>query len=280
LLVTVLENFADLGHPDVPSVVTNEVPNGVSNGVTNGITNGFTSGIDGHEKSSNTDHQVDVVVIGAGQCGLALGGRLAALGINYVVLEKRPSVGNNWTQRYESVRQHTVREYNNLPFERTWKSNDPLLLPGKIVAEGFENYVNKYKINLWTNANTTGSTWDPKSRTWTLEVVVNGEEKRKLVCRHLAIAIGAGVSVDNDPKFPGTDQYRGIIQHSGAYKHSRDWTCKDGIVIGTGTTAHDIAQDMYRASLRSITMIQRSKTAIYPIEWVVKGQEGKKLQQT
>ncbi|KAI9695548.1 MAG: hypothetical protein M1820_008561 [Bogoriella megaspora] len=37
--------------------------------------------------------------------------------------------------------------------------------------------------------------------------------------------------------------------------------------------AHDIASDMYRAGLRSVTMVQRSKTAIYPMEWVAKGQE-------
>jgi cation diffusion facilitator CzcD-associated flavoprotein CzcO len=141
-----------------------------------------------------------------------MGGRLAALGIKYVVLEKRPFVGNNWTQRYESVRQHTVREYNNLPFERTWKSGDPLLLPGKIVAEGFENYVQKYNINLWTNATTTGSTWSPQSRTWTLNVLINGTEKRELVSQHLIIAIGAGVSVDNDPKIPGVEEYKGIIR--------------------------------------------------------------------
>lgn len=267
LLVTVLENFAGLGHPDVPRAISEAVINRGSSNITNVLVS--------HEESFHTSsHQFDVVVVGAGQCGLAMGGRLGALGLKYVVLEKRPSVGNNWTQRYESVRQHTVREYNNLPFERTWKSGDPLLLPGKIVAEGFENYVQKYDINLWTNVTTVGSTWSPQSRTWTLNVLLNGNEKHELVCQHLVIAIGAGVSVDNDPKIPGTDEYKGILVHSGAYKHSRDWACKDGIVIGSGTSAHDIAQDMYRAGLRSVTMTQRSKTAIYPIEWVIKGQEG------
>lgn len=266
MLVTVLDNFADLGHPDVPPATQN-VP--VSSGVANGRIN-----VNGH----GVEDQFDVVVLGAGQCGLSVAGRLAALGISYVLLEKRARVGHNWINRYESVRQHTVREYNNLPFERTWTSRDPDLLPGKLVANGFDNWIKKHNINLWTNADTTEATWDAKSRTWTVSVSITGDgeqKKRTLVCRHLIIATGAGVTVDNDPKFPGTEKYKGILVHSGSYKHSRDWIAKDAIVVGTGTMAHDIAEDMYRAGLRSVTMIQRNKTAIYPIEWVVRGQAGK-----
>ncbi|EXJ60082.1 hypothetical protein A1O7_04232 [Cladophialophora yegresii CBS 114405] len=278
MLVTILENFADHGHPDVPRLGKNAIANGETNEQVNGHANGQANdeanGVQAHEKDSDIDHDFDVVVIGAGQCGLSVAGRLDALGLRYVLLEKRPSLGKNWIGRYETVRQHTVREYNNLPFARTWKPDDPILLPGKIVAEGFENYVKKYGINLWTNAETTSATWAPESRAWTLNVSLNGQEQRKLRCRHLIISVGAGFGVDNDPKIPGTDEYQGILMHSGAYKHSRDWVTKDGIVIGSGTMAHDIAEDMYRAGLRSVHMIQRSKTCVYPIEWVIKGQSG------
>ncbi|OAG42701.1 hypothetical protein AYO21_02984 [Fonsecaea monophora] len=266
MLVTILDNFEGHGHPDVPRVVV------VDTETTNDAVNGVVVGENEKNQTGGQSH-FNVVVIGAGQCGLSIAGRLGALGIDYVLLEKRPSVGKNWTQRYESVRQHTIREYNNLPFERTWKPTDPLLLPGKIVAEGFENYAKRYGINLWTSADTNKAVWNAETQTWTLDVTVNGDERRELVCRHLVVATGAGVSVDNDPKFPGTEQYQGILVHSGAYKHSRDWVAKDAIIIGSGTTAHDIAEDMYRAGLRSVTMIQRRPTAIYPIEWIVKGQQ-------
>ena len=270
LLVTLLDSFDGHGHPDVHHKAKASLSNGHANGTTHGA-NGHTEDLD---KSPN----FDAIVLGAGQCGLSIAGRLGALGLQYVLLEKQPSIGNNWVGRYESVRQHTVREYNNLPFERTWKPTDPELLPGKIVAEGFENYVKKYDINMWTSADTTHATWSPEDRTWTLDVTVtvNGvEEQRKLICRHLVISIGAGMSVDKDPGIPGAEQYHGILMSSGAYKHSRDWAAKDGIVIGSGTMAHDIAEDMYRAGLRSVHMIQRQKTCIYPIEWVMKGQSGK-----
>ncbi len=268
-IVTILENFAGHGHPNEPHPV--------DDALTNGQTNGATNGDAAHTKESDPDDKYfEVVVIGAGQCGLSLAGRLGALGLSYVLLEKQSYLGKNWVGRYESVRQHTVREYNNLPFERTWKPDDPLLLPGKIVAEGFENYVRKYNINLWLNAEPTDANWDPERRNWTLDVSTNGAEKRKIVCRHLVISSGAGFGIDNDPKIPGTEQYQGTLLHSGNYKHSRDWIAKDGIVVGTGTMAHDIAEDMYRAGLRSVHMIQRGKTCVYPIEWVVKGQSGRR----
>ncbi|KIW37385.1 uncharacterized protein PV06_10429 [Exophiala oligosperma] len=266
MLVTLLDNFEGHGHPDIPLLTDNSV-NVSGNSVTNGVES---------NKDMNTDGQciLHVVVIGAGQCGLSMAGRVGALGLSYVLLEKRPSIGHNWIGRYESVRQHTVREYNNLPFERTWNPTDPLLLPGKIVAEGFENYVNKYNINLWTNAETTGAKWVENDRVWKLDVTVKGQEKRTIVCRHLVVSVGAGMSVDKDPNIPGTEHYQGILLHSGSYKHSREWIAKNGIVIGSGTMAHDIAEDMYRAGLRSVYMIQRNRTCVYPIEWVIKGQSG------
>ncbi|KAJ9611208.1 hypothetical protein H2200_004391 [Cladophialophora chaetospira] len=265
-LVTILENFEGHGHPDVPRQH--------SAGQVNGHTNSITNGVDNREKPSETDYDFDVIVVGAGQCGLSLAGRLDALGLRYVLLEKRSYLGKNWIGRYESVRQHTVREYNNLPFDRTWKPDDPTLLPGKIVANGFDNYVRKYGLNLWMNAETTRADWVPGNRTWSLDVSMNDAEIRTLVCRHLVISTGAGFGIDNDPKIPGAEQYKGILLHSGAYKHSRDWIAKDGIVVGSGTMAHDIAEDMYRAGLRSVYMIQRGRTCVYPIEWVIKGQAG------
>jgi hypothetical protein len=69
----------------------------------------------------------DCVVIGGGQAGLSMGGRLKAMGIDYVVLDKYREVGDSWKQRYGSAKcecsafrltltklmrtVHTTREY-------------------------------------------------------------------------------------------------------------------------------------------------------------------------
>ena len=46
----------------------------------------------------------DAIVIGGSQSGLSTGGRLKALGVNYVVIEKNAHVGDAWGLRYESAR--------------------------------------------------------------------------------------------------------------------------------------------------------------------------------
>lgn len=61
----------------------------------------------GDTKLTNSHAEVthfDCVVIGGGQAGLAMGGRLKAMGMSYVVLEKHANVGDNWKTRYGSAR--------------------------------------------------------------------------------------------------------------------------------------------------------------------------------
>jgi hypothetical protein len=64
------------------------------------IANGNEKLADGHRAESH----FDCVVIGGGQAGLSQGGRLKALGISYVVLDKYKEVGDNWKLRYGSAR--------------------------------------------------------------------------------------------------------------------------------------------------------------------------------
>lgn len=53
-----------------------------------------------------SDSTVDFqcVVIGGGQAGLSVGGRLKALGVSYVVMDKHEEVGDSWGKRYDSTR--------------------------------------------------------------------------------------------------------------------------------------------------------------------------------
>ena len=57
----------------------------------------------------------DVVVIGAGQAGLAMGYFLKQQGRNFVILEAADSIGSAWRDRWESLRLFTPRGYSGLP---------------------------------------------------------------------------------------------------------------------------------------------------------------------
>lgn len=57
----------------------------------------------------------DVVVIGAGQSGLAAAQQLARHGLDFIVLEANQRVGDQWRHRYESLRLYSPARYDALP---------------------------------------------------------------------------------------------------------------------------------------------------------------------
>src|SRR6187397_2507658 len=57
----------------------------------------------------------EVVVVGAGQAGLAIGRELAAGGRRFVILEAAPEVGAAWRARWDSLVLFTPRRYSGLP---------------------------------------------------------------------------------------------------------------------------------------------------------------------
>jgi cation diffusion facilitator CzcD-associated flavoprotein CzcO len=59
--------------------------------------------------------------------------------------------------------------------------------------------------------------------------------------------------------------FAGTILHSSEYDDGEAWRGKKALVIGTGNSAHDIAQDLY-SSGADVTLVQRSPTLIVNIE--------------
>jgi cation diffusion facilitator CzcD-associated flavoprotein CzcO len=190
------------------------------------------------------------------------------------LLEKEAEIGYSWTGKYDSVRQHTIREMNNLPFDRTYKASDPDLLPAKTVAEGFENYVRKYNINIWLAAEVKKCVASREGVGWIVNVR-KGKEGYVIKTKHLVLSMGASLSVPNPPKIPNATSFKGTILDIGTFKNSIPWRGKRGVVVGSATGAHDVAQDMLDSGLSLVTMIQREKTPIFPIEWCAAAQSRK-----
>ncbi len=58
---------------------------------------------------------LDVLVIGAGQAGLALGHHLAARDANFLLLDAGPEIGHSWRSRWDSLRLFSPAKYDSLP---------------------------------------------------------------------------------------------------------------------------------------------------------------------
>jgi putative flavoprotein involved in K+ transport len=57
----------------------------------------------------------DVLVVGAGQAGLALGHHLTRRGVNCLLLDAGPEIGHAWRSRWDSLRLFSPAQYDALP---------------------------------------------------------------------------------------------------------------------------------------------------------------------
>ena len=61
------------------------------------------------------EEPLDVLVIGAGQAGLALGHHLARRDARFLLLDAGPEIGSSWRNRWDSLRLFTPAQYDSLP---------------------------------------------------------------------------------------------------------------------------------------------------------------------
>ena len=226
MLVTILESFAGQKNPD--ELVPVDSP--------------------ASDNALHTEQEYFVAIVGAGQAGLSLAGRLQALNISYVLIERNKRIGDNWTSRYDSIRQHTTKEMNNLPGDRTWKMDDPELLSGQDVARGYQEYARKYGLNIWLRTMFERAEYDKVKNIWTLALSLSnddgGSTQLNCRCRHLALAMGGTYATPRMPELKDRELFQGTVMHSSEFANAAKWKGQKGIVIGSGVSAHDIAQDM------------------------------------
>lgn len=217
MLRTWLECFDGYGHPDVLDPVVKQ-PIDVAQDVLNASNN--VSGPQGTEYGA--------IVIGGGQAGLAVGGRLKALGVSYVILDNREEVGDVWAKRYESLKWHTSKEYGNLPFGHTYPDHDDYAMPTKRIAAGHRSWAEKYGINVRTSTNVKSASWDDVASTWVVEAS-SPKDIVSLKAKKLVLAIGPGHGTPVYPSWATEDKvvssgFKGTILHSfaGVRTHSHE----------------------------------------------------------
>jgi hypothetical protein len=135
------------------------------------------------------EHVYDCIIVGGGQGGLGLAGRLKAIRLSYILFDNRPNIGDSWSHRYDSLKWHTIKQYGNLPFGRTFPEEDNNLLPAKRIGAGYEAWSKKYDINAQSETNVDSATWDETSQTWSVRTSgARGEEG--WMSKNLVLCIG------------------------------------------------------------------------------------------
>ncbi|WOH82569.1 NAD(P)/FAD-dependent oxidoreductase [Bradyrhizobium sp. BEA-2-5] len=209
------------------------------------------------------DRDPAVLVVGGGQAGLAIAARLKQLKVDTLIVDREARIGDNWRKRYHALTLHNQVQVNHLPympFPPSW----PTYIPKDKLANWFEAYVDAMELNFWTGTEFVGGSYDDASRRWSVELRRADGTTRKMNPHHVVMATGVS-GIANVPDIPGLENFSGTVVHSSRYEDGENWTGKRAIVIGTGNSGHDIAQDLY-SSGAEVTLVQRSPTLVTNIE--------------
>ncbi len=209
------------------------------------------------------DREPAVLVIGAAQAGLSIAARLNQQGVDTLVVEKWPRIGDSWRKRYHSLALHNSIHLNHLPymeFPPTW----PKYIPKDMLGNWFEFYADAMEINCWTGTEFVGGTWDDTEQRWTARLRRDDGSERVVRPRHLVFANGVS-SYPMVPDLPGLEDFKGEVIHSEGFDSGADWEGKNAFILGTGSSANDIALDLHSHGVNT-TLIQRGSTTVVSID--------------
>ena len=209
------------------------------------------------------DRDPEVLVVGSGQAGLSIAARLKQQNIDTLVVDKNERVGDNWRNRYHSLKLHNQTHVNHLPympFPLTW----PTYIPKDKLAGWFEYYAESMELNVWTKTTFISAEYDKAKKNWNVKLKLSDGNEKIMKPKHIVMAVGVS-SVPNRTKIPGMEGYKGKVIHSTDYSSGRDYKGKNVLVFGTGTSAHDVAQDLYVHGA-NVKIVQRSPSMVVNVE--------------
>ena len=209
------------------------------------------------------DHDPAVLVIGGGQSGLCIAARLKQLQVDTLIVDREKRIGDNWRKRYHALTLHNQVQVNHLPY-MPFPPNWPTYIPKDKLANWFEAYVESLELNFWTGTEFEGGSYDEKQGRWTVTLRRADGSKRVMQPRHVVLATGVS-GIPSLPDIPSLKNFTGTAMHSSQYDDGENWKGKRAIVVGTGNSGHDIAQDLYSSGAQ-VTLVQRSPTLVVSIE--------------
>ena len=204
-------------------------------------------------RPESSEH-VDVLVIGAGQAGLAVGWHLREQGtMSFLLIDAGPEVGHVWRSRWDSLRLFTPSEYDGLPGmpfpapTGTYPTKDE-------VADYLRGYAAAFELPVRpdtrvTRLGRTGDTFVADTSTGTV------------TARQVVIATGPVQT----PVIPRTA--RGldadIVQvHSADYRNPDQLPAGPVLVVGAGNSGLQIAAEL--AATRPVTVAAGHRPPMLP----------------
>jgi putative flavoprotein involved in K+ transport len=195
----------------------------------------------------------DVVVIGAGQAGLAMGYFLAREGRRFVVLDGAGDIGSAWRARWDSLTLFTPRRYDALP-GLAFPGN-PDGYPGRDeVVEYLETYAKAFELPIELNSPVLRLSADGGEYLLELEGEV-------LAADQVVVATGP-FQTPFVPNIASRLAPPVVQMHSTGYRNPRDVPEGTVLVAGGGNTGFQIAKEL--SATHSIHLAIGSRQTPFP----------------
>ena len=179
--------------------------------------------------------QVEVVVVGGGQAGLAIGFFLARQGRRFLILEAADSVGAAWKDRWDSLALFTPRRYDAL--SGLSFPGDPDGYPTRDeVVSYLRAYAETYKLPLVLNS--------------AVRSLTQIDDGFQLECSDRTVRADQVVVATGPFQLPLTPALAGQLgpevfqMHSTGYRQPRDIPAGTVLVVGGGNTGFQIAAEL------------------------------------
>lgn len=200
----------------------------------------------------------DVLVIGGGQAGIAMGYLLKQRGLSFVILDENKRVGDSWRNRYDSLVLFTTRKYSSLPGFPM--DGSPEGFPTK---DEMANYLERYMTHFNLPVNFNIHVKEVVKSNDCFEIHTNlGIMKSKQV----VIATGGF----QKPFIPSVieDDVDSFQMHSSSYLNPQQIPKGSVLVVGGGNSGAQIAVEL--AQTNEVTMALSHPFKFLPLHFLNK----------
>jgi putative flavoprotein involved in K+ transport len=178
----------------------------------------------------------DVLVIGAGQAGLALGYHLKQSGFDFLLVDQHERIGDSWRKRFESLVLFTPRSYSALPGLPV--AGDPEGYPTKDeTADYLESYARHFDLPV--ELRTRIVRLEKEDETF----IATSNSGRAFTSRAVVLATGAF----QEPAIPPIAQQLSadVMQLAPEnYRNPQQTPSGTVLVVGDGATGRQIAREL------------------------------------
>jgi putative flavoprotein involved in K+ transport len=205
----------------------------------------------------NVDHAAPanpIVVVGAGQSGLAAASVLRRLNQPVVVLEAEDRPAGSWPQYYDSLRLFSPAAFSAMP--GLLFAGDPERYPSRdAVADYLEQYALELDVEIRTRA--TVRTVRQKHDGYVV-ITADGSE----LSASGIVAASGSFSHPHRPRFAGQDGFTSELVHVAEYRNPTPYAGRRVVVVGAGDSAAQVANEL--ASVATVTLATRHPLRFMP----------------